>query len=110
MPQILNLEQTVLLLEMEPPFDKRDVQLAHQQLAKQWHPDIAPPNKQIKHEHHLKAINKTTDMLSTMAKNSHNNRITKNTMKVSTTTTHKHHTKKNTRAYTKEQRRHKETT
>ncbi|MEA2255376.1 MAG: hypothetical protein QOG35_1421, partial [Solirubrobacteraceae bacterium] len=28
MPQVLDIEQGLLLLELEPPFDQRDVQLA----------------------------------------------------------------------------------
>ena len=64
MPQVLDIEQSVLLLEIDPPFDKRDVQLARRRLAKQWHPDIAPPGKQLEHERHLKAINEAADQLS----------------------------------------------
>ena len=45
MPQVLDIEQAVLLLEIEPPFDKRDIQLARRRQAKQWHPDIAPPGQ-----------------------------------------------------------------
>ena len=45
MPQVLDIEQAVLLLEIEPPFDKRDIQLARRRLAKVWHPDIAPPGQ-----------------------------------------------------------------
>ena len=45
MPQVLDIEQAVLLLELEPPFDKRDVQLARRRMAKRWHPDIAPPGQ-----------------------------------------------------------------
>ena len=52
-----------MLLELEPPFDKRDVQLARRRLAKQWHPDIAPPGRQHEHERHLKAINEAADQL-----------------------------------------------
>ena len=63
MPQVLDIEQAVLLLELEPPFDKRDVQLARRRLAKHWHPDIAPPGSQLEHERHLKAINEAADQL-----------------------------------------------
>ena len=63
MPQVLDIEQAVLLLEIEPPFDKRDIQLARRRLAKQWHPDIAPPGRQLEHERHLKAINEAADQL-----------------------------------------------
>src|SRR6478736_2545261 len=57
MPQVLDIEQAVLLLEVEPPFDKRDIQLARRRLAKQWHPDIAPPGKQLEHERAQNADN-----------------------------------------------------
>src|SRR6187200_1858866 len=56
MPQVLDIEQAVLLLEVEPPFDKRDIQLARRRLAKQWHPDLAPPGKQLEHERHRNAV------------------------------------------------------
>ena len=42
MPTILDVEQQMLLLELEPPFDQRTVQLARRRMAKRWHPDIAP--------------------------------------------------------------------
>src|SRR6185436_3665444 len=61
--QVLDIEQAILLLEIEPPFDKRDVQLARRKLAKVWHPDIAPPGRQHEHERHLKAINEAADTL-----------------------------------------------
>ena len=43
MPQVLDIEQAVLLLEIEPPFDKRDIQLARRRLAKRWHPTSRRP-------------------------------------------------------------------
>ena len=43
MPRILDVEQSLLLLELQAPFDQRSVQLARRQMAKRWHPDIAPP-------------------------------------------------------------------
>src|ERR1700754_96194 len=67
MPQVLDIEQAVLLLEIEPPFDKRDIQLARRRLAKQWHPDIAPPGRQHEHERHLKAVNEAADQLKRRA-------------------------------------------
>ena len=56
MPNILDVEQAILLLEIEPPFDKRDIQLARRRQAKRWHPDIAPPGRepgahQVRREH-----------------------------------------------------------
>ena len=57
----------MLLLELDPPFDKRDVQLARRRQAKVWHPDLAPPGKRIEHERHLKAINEAADQLERLA-------------------------------------------
>ena len=70
MPQVLDIEQSMLLLELDPPFDKRAVQLARRRLAKQWHPDIAPPGRQFEHERHLKAINEAADQLEQLAEQS----------------------------------------
>src|SRR3954449_8188151 len=83
MPQVLDLEQAMLLLELEPPFDKRAVQLARRRQAKLWHPDIAPPGKQHEHERHLKAINEAADQLESLAEDSRGGRVTKNAVKVS---------------------------
>src|ERR671931_659232 len=70
MPGVLDIEQALLLLELEPPFDQRDVQLARRRLAKVWHPDLAPPGKQFEHERHLKAINEAADQLIRLAEGS----------------------------------------
>ena len=70
MANVLDLEQSLLLLELEPPFGKREVQLARRRQAKVWHPDIAPPGKQVEHERHLKAINEAADQLESLAEQS----------------------------------------
>jgi tetratricopeptide (TPR) repeat protein len=105
MPPVLDLEQAVLLLEMEPPFDKRDVQLARRRLAKQWHPDIAPPGRQHEHERHLKAINEAADTLAALAEESRGGRVTKNAVKVSAAAARKRRAEEGARAYAEEQRR-----
>src|SRR4051794_6746946 len=105
MPQVLDLEQAVLLLEIEPPFDKRAIQLARRRLAKQWHPDIAPPGKQLEHERHLKAINEAADTLEAMAEESRGGRVTKNAVKVSAAAARKRRAEEGARAYADEQRR-----
>ena len=109
MPPVLDLEQAVLLLEIEPPFDKRDVQLARRRLAKQWHPDIAPPGKQHEHERHLKAINEAADTLAAMAEESRGGRVTKNAVKVSAAAARKRRAEEGARAYAEEQRRRAQT-
>src|SRR5918998_6023863 len=83
MPQVLDLEQALLLLEIEPPFGKREVQLARRRQAKLWHPDIAPPGRQHEHERHLKAINEAADQLESLAEGSRGGRVTRNAVKVS---------------------------
>jgi tetratricopeptide (TPR) repeat protein len=104
MPQVLDLEQSVLLLEIEPPFDKRDIQLARRRLAKRWHPDIAPPGKQIEHERHLKAINEAADQLESLAEDSRGGRVSKNAVKVSAAAARKRRAEEGARNYAEEQR------
>src|SRR5436189_3604902 len=105
MPQVLDLEQSVLLLEIDPPFDKRDVQLARRRLAKQWHPDIAPPGRQHEHERHLKAINEAADTLEQLAEESRGGKISRNAVKVSAAAARKRRAEEGARAYAEEQRR-----
>ncbi len=83
MPQVLDIEQSVLLLELEVPFDKRGVQLARRKLAKVWHPDLAPPGRQFEHERHLKAINEAADTLERLAEGSRGGRVSRSAVKVS---------------------------
>ena len=104
MPQVLDIEQAVLLLELEPPFDKRDVQLARRKLAKRWHPDIAPPGKQHEHERHLKAINEAADQLSSIAEDSRGGKVSKNAVKVAAAAARKRRAEEGARAYAEEQR------
>ena len=105
MPQVVDIEQAVLLLEMEPPFDKRDVQLARRRLAKQWHPDIAPPGKQVEHERHLKAVNEAADQLSRLAEESRGGSVSRNAVKVAGQAARKRRAEEGARAYADEQRR-----
>src|SRR5947207_1697579 len=80
---VLDVEQHMLLLELEPPFDKRAVQLARRRLAKRWHPDIAPPGRRHEHERHLQAINEAADQLERLAETSRGGKISRNAVKVS---------------------------
>jgi tetratricopeptide (TPR) repeat protein len=105
MPQVLDIEQAVLLLEIEPPFDKRDIQLARRRQAKRWHPDIAPPGKQLQHERHLKAVNEAADQLERLAEESRGGRVTRNAVKVSAAAARKRRAEEGARAYAEEQRR-----
>ena len=104
MPAVLDIEQSVLLLEVEPPFDKRAIQLARRKMAKRWHPDIAPPGKQLEHERHLKAVNMAADQLERLAEDSRGGKVTRNAVKVSAAAARKRRAEEGARAYAEEQR------
>jgi tetratricopeptide (TPR) repeat protein len=104
MPAVLDIEQSILLLELEAPFEKRDVQLARRRMAKRWHPDIAPPGKQFEHERHLKAINQAADQLESLAEGSRGGRVTRNAVKVSAAAARRARAEEGRRAYEAEQR------
>jgi tetratricopeptide (TPR) repeat protein len=104
MPRILDVEQALLLLELEPPFDQRAVQLARRRMAKRWHPDIAPPGRQHEHQRHLQAINEAADQLEQLAEASRGGRVTRNAVKVSAAATRKAREEAGRRAYEAEQR------
>ena len=104
MPGVVDIEQAVLLLEIDPPFGKRDIQLARRRLAKQWHPDLAPPGKQFEHERHLKAINEAADQLSQLAEESRGGSVSRNAVKVAGQAARKRRAEEGARAYEEEQR------
>src|SRR3954452_7246295 len=101
---VLDLEQGMLLLELDPPFGKRDVQLARRRLAKVWHPDLAPPGKQFEHERHLKAINEAADQLERLAEGSRGGKVSRHAVKVSAAAARKARAEAGRRAYENEQR------
>jgi tetratricopeptide (TPR) repeat protein len=101
---VLDIEQSILLLEIEAPFDKRDIQLARRRMAKVWHPDIAPPGKQLEHERHLKAVNEAADQLERLAEQSRGGRVTRNAVKASAAAARKRRAEEGARAYAEEQR------
>ena len=94
-----------MLLELEPPFDKRAIQLARRRQAKIWHPDIAPPGKQLEHERHLKAINEAADQLEQLAEESRGGKISRNAVKVAGAAARKARAEAGRRAYEEDQRR-----
>ena len=101
---ILDIEQHLLLLELEAPFDKRDVQLARRKMAKRWHPDVAPAGRQFEHERHLKAINEAADQLERLAEGSRGGRVSKNAVKASAAAARREREEAGRRAYEAEQR------
>jgi tetratricopeptide (TPR) repeat protein len=104
MPRILDLEQAMLLLELEAPFDKRSVQLARRRMAKRWHPDIAPSGRQHEHQRHLQAINEAADQLEDLAEGSRGRRVSRNAVKVSAAAARRAREEAGRRAYEEEQR------
>src|SRR5437588_12971142 len=104
MPRILDVEQALLLLELEPPFDQRAVQLARRRMAKRWHPDIAPPGRQHEHQRHLQAINEAADELEQLAESSRGGRVTRNAVKVSAAATRQARAEEGRRAYEAQER------
>jgi hypothetical protein len=101
---VLDIEQQLLLLELEPPFDKRAVQLARRKMAKRWHPDIAPAGRQFEHERHLKAINEAADQLERLAEGLRGGKVTANAVRVSAVAARKAREEAGRRAYEAEQR------
>ncbi len=106
---MLDIEQALLLLELEPPFGKREVQLARRRQAKRWHPDLAPPGKQLEHERHLKAINQAADQLESLAEGLRGGTVSRNAVKVSAAAARAARAEEGRRAYEAEQRRRAET-
>ncbi len=101
---ILDIEQHLLLLELEAPFDKREVQLARRRMAKRWHPDVAPAGRQFEHERHLKAINEAADQLERLAEGSRGGRVSENAVRASAAAARREREEAGRRAYEAEQR------
>src|SRR5436305_12305255 len=104
MPRILDVEQAMLLLELEAPFDQRGVQRARRQMAKRWHPDIAPPGRQHEHQRHLQAINEAADQLEQLAESSRGGRVSSGAVKASAQAARKAREEAGRRASAAEQR------
>ena len=94
----------MLLLELEPPFDKRAVQLARRRMAKRWHPDLAPPGRQFEHERHLKAINEAADQLERLAEGMRGGSVSRNAVRASAAAARRAREEAGRRAYEAEQR------
>jgi tetratricopeptide (TPR) repeat protein len=104
MATVFDLEQAMALLELEAPFDVRDVQLARRRMAKRWHPDIAPPGKQHEHQRHLQAINDMADELERLAEGARGGRISRRAAQASAAAVRKAREEAGRRAYEAEQR------
>src|ERR1700760_1331269 len=104
MPRILDVEAALLLLELEPPFDQRAVQLARRRMAKPCHPDTPPPGRRHEHQRHLQAINEAADELERLAESSRGGRVSRNAVKVSAAATRRAREEAGRRAYEAEQR------
>jgi hypothetical protein len=101
---VLDIEQHLLLLELQAPFDKRDVQLARRRMAKRWHPDVAPQGRQFEHERHLKAINEAADQLERLAEGSRGGNVSRDAVRASAAAARRARAEAGERAYQAEQR------
>jgi tetratricopeptide (TPR) repeat protein len=101
---VLDVEAHLLLLELQAPFNKRDVQLARRKMAKRWHPDVAPQGRQFEHERHLKAINEAADQLESLAETSRGGRVSQNAVRASAQAARRAREEAGRRAYETEQR------
>src|SRR2546423_3735869 len=101
---ILDIEQHLLVLELEAPFDKRDVQLARRRMAKRWHPDLAPQGRQYEHERHLKATTQAADRLERLAGGWRGGRVSRNAVRASAAAARREREEAGRRAYEAEQR------
>jgi tetratricopeptide (TPR) repeat protein len=104
MPRILDVEAALLLLELEAPFDQRAVQLARRQMAKRWHPDIAPPGRRHEHQRHLQAINQAADELERLAETARGGSVSRNAVRASAAATRRAREDAGRRAYENEER------
>src|SRR5438270_9357727 len=104
MPRILDVEQALLLLEIEAPFDQRMVQLARRRMAKACHPDIAPPGRRQENERHLQAINEAADQLEQLAETSRGGRVSAGAVRAPAAPARKAREEAGRRAYEAEQR------
>lgn len=100
---VFDIEHGLGLLELQPPFGKRDVQQARRKLAKRWHPDLAPPGKQFEHERHLKGINEAADRLERLAEDSRGGKVTANAVKANAAAARAARAEAGRRAYENEQ-------
>jgi len=103
-PRVLDVEQALLLLELEPPFDQRTVQLSRRRMAKRWHPDIAPPGRRHEHERHLQAINEAADQLEQLAEGSRGGSVSRNAVRASAAAARAARAEAGRRAWEEEQR------
>jgi hypothetical protein len=91
-------------LELDAPFDKREVQLARRRMAKRWHPDVAPPGKRFEHERHLKVVNEAADLLERLAETSRGGRVSASAVRASANAAREARAEAGRRAYEAEQR------
>src|ERR671931_2733694 len=104
MARVLDVEQALLLLEIDPPFDQRAVQLARRRMAKRCHPDIAPPGRAHEHQRHLQAINEAADQLEELAESARGGRVSAGAVRASAAAARKRRREEGRRAYEAEQR------
>src|ERR1700751_2501456 len=101
---VLDVEQHLLLLELEAPFNKRDVQLPRRRMAKRWQPAVAPAGRQFEHGGHLKGISEAADQRHRLAEGSRGARVSENAVRASAAAARREREEAGRRAYEAEQR------
>src|ERR1700759_1512287 len=101
---VLDVEQHLLLLELEAPFDKRDVQLDRRRMAKRWHPDVAPAGRQFERGRPRKASKGAAEQLERIAEGSGGGKVSKNAVRASAAAARREREEAGRRAYEAEQR------
>jgi curved DNA-binding protein CbpA len=60
----MHIHDAARILELgAPPYETGRIRAARRRLAKQWHPDKAPPAQRVVHENHMVAVNRAADLL-----------------------------------------------
>ena len=104
MARILDLEQSLLLLELEAPFDKRAGAAGAAAVGQALASGHRPTGRQHEHQRHLQAINEAADQLESLAEGSRGGTVSRNAVKVSAAAARRAREEEGRRAYEAEQR------
>ena len=104
MPQVVDIEQALLLLEVEPPFDKRDIQLARRRLAKQLAPRHRPARQAARARAPSEGGQRGRRPAGALAEESRGGNVSRNAVKVAGAAARRRRAEEGQRAYEEEQR------
>jgi hypothetical protein len=64
----MHIHDAARILELgAPPYEVGRIRAARRRLAKQWHPDKAPPTQRVVHQNHMVSVNRAADLLAERA-------------------------------------------